>query len=445
MIYSLEMDVYNKLRYYITDHLHLNLTYEHSMSAGRDMPDILIYNGGLHIAAIDVKIMAHLRGYEDAKARIRQIAFANNYLLAVVTNGEQFYVCDTSSSSDADFEEKSLEEFAAMLEDVKPLIDERERCVKHREDFIKAFTEAANECLQDNPTANFKRNRNVVRFANGCRETDLIVIDGKLQFFDVKKENEFFEQLVESFTDETVYRFTSLDSIFRTLESSQQSMCCLVGMNDRSEVNYADNYLNQSVVKTAYDKKKENNYFILSCVEDDDNESLTMWRLYGDNTRGVRITYEPQSMPDGFRFGKIYYGDSINHHAGLEFLKKVLSTKMGNVFFRFNHFDYWKHFFKPFDYAIEREVRLLYEKCSSNPPQIVKWIKIGEFSVLAPLAIFNAKAFSLKIKEIRLGPNMKEQRTNMLQLKELCVENGFMSEAEAENRVITSRIDHYRI
>lgn len=442
-----EYEVFDKMRHLITEKLKLVFTYEMPMAPRRGyVPDIIITKDNTRIAVVEVK--HDLRNYDkNIDPILRQVANANGFICAIITDGDNFLLSRTSKSYSENFEEFDINDLPKLLEETNfsDQIDELERLKPHLADFSNAVKVAADTKLHDDDTDTFKRKENILRFLERCKETDLIVKGGKLQFFDVKKENEFFEQLIEPYTADTVYRYTSHDSVFRTLESGQQSMCCLIGMNDKSEVNYVDKYLNPSVLTTSYDKKKENNYFILSCVEDTNDENLTMWRFYGDNTRGIRLTYMPQPMPDGFRLAKIYYGDKINHHAGLEFLKELLKIPIGKVMFQFNHIDYWKHYFKPFDYSIEKEVRLLYEKCSSNLPNQIKWIKVEEFSVTIPLALFNVKGFPLKIRELRLGPNMKEIETNELQLKQLCAERNILTETDAENNISASRIDSYRI
>ena len=282
-------------------------------------------------------------------------------------------------------------------------------------------------------------------FVATCKDNDFEVKGGKLCFSDIKKENEFFEQLIESFDGDIVYRYTSLDSLFLTLKTGKQGMCCLVGMNDKSEVYYADKYLKRESGKTAYDRNKENNFFILSCVEDTPEENLMMWRLYGDNTKGVRIKYTPKAMPDGFRFAKIYYGSGIDKHPGLDFIKKIQELYFGPIRFLFRHYDYWKHFFKPYDYAMENEVRLLYETTASNPPKTTEWIKGGEFSILIPLVLFDEKAFPLDIEEIKIGPNMSARDTNLLQIRQLVKDKTiYPISKDVDKNVSMSRIEHYR-
>lgn len=443
MIYSeLEFKVFNHLREEITNKAGVVLTYEMPLSVGRGYSaDILIYRDDEHIAVVDVKQRDRLEGMKIAEDKLRQIAFTQGYLYAIITNDKQYLLWEIKDGPQGAYHDITLEELIGKFESIKPHIDDVESKKPHAADFCTDVQRLADECLSEDA----ERNKKIKDFATGCKDNDFLVKGGKLRFSDIKKENEFFEQLIETFEGDTVYRYTSLDSLFLTLKTGNQGMCCLVGMNDKSEVYYADKYLGRDNGKTTYDQKKENNYFILSCVEDQPEENLMMWRLYGDNTKGVRIQYIPKNMPDGFRFAKIYYGSDIHTHPGLDFIKKMLETKFGAVYFQFLHLDYWKHFFKPADYAMEKEVRLLYETTASNPPNFTDWIKDGEFSILIPLALFDEKAFPLDIQEIKIGPNMQSRDTNLLQVRQLITEKAIQPiSVDADNNVTVSRIEHYR-
>ena len=445
MLYSqLEIEVFNHLRAEITKKADVILTYEMPVSLRENWADILIYTGDHHVAIIDVKGAQDISRMHQAEQKLRAVAFNQGYQFAIITNNEDYLLWELKEGPSGEFRKIALEDLVGKFETIKSVIDQEEKDIPHAKDFKNAVNKLVEKHFQDD---NARANR-IKDFVKNCQDIDFIVKGGKLQFFDVKKENQFFEQLIEMFDEDEIYRYTSLDSLYLTLSTGQQGMCSLIGMNDKSEVNYADDYLELSDGKTAYDKKKENNFFILSCVEEDsqEQESLTMWRLYGDKTEGVRITYQRAPMTDGFKFGKIYYGTDKDKHPGLDFVKAMQTTKMGNVYFRFKHLDYWKHFFKHYDYSIEKEVRLLYEKTNSNMPAQIKWIKGGEYGILIPLALFNEVTFPLNILKIHLGPNMKEHETNLLQIQMLVEEKGILPiSSNVEDNVKESRIKHYRI
>lgn len=443
MIYSqLELQVFNHLRQEITDKAKVELTYEMPMSIGREYrADILIYHEDSHIALVEVKKSLNHDNLRYAEINLKNLALSQGYLYAIITDGEQYRFWEAKDGFAGSFRVVTLVDIIKAFKSIKSLIDDVETQMQHAAAFSAEVQRLADECLTDDND----RIARIKNFVIGCKDIDFEVKNGKLRFSDIKKENKFFEQLIETFNGDTVYRYTSLNSLFLMLQSSNQGMCCLVGMNDKSEVYYADKYLNRESGKTAYDRNKENNFYILSCVEDKPEEDLMMWRLYGDNTKGVRIKYTPKAMPDGFRFAKIYYGSDINTHPGLNFIREIQKLKFGPVRFWFRHFDYWKHFFKPYDYAIENEVRLLYEMTASNPPKKKDWIKGGEFSILMPLVLFDEKTFPLDIEEIKVGPNMSARDTNLLQIRQLIIEKSIQPiSKDADKNVTVSRIEHYR-
>lgn len=445
MLYSqLEIEVFNNLRSEITKKADVILTYEMPVSLRDNWADILIYTGDHHVAIIDVKGTQDISRMPHAEQKLRAVAFSQGYQFAIITNNHDYRLWELKDGPSGEFHSIDQGELIDKFETIKSVIDKEEKDVLHAKDFKKEVNQLIGEHLKDD----INRANRLKDFIKTCKDNDFIVKGGKLQFVDIKKENQFFEHLIEMFNGDEIYRYTTLDSLYLTLSTGQQGMCSLTGMNDKSEVNYADEYLELSDGRTAYDKKKENNYFILSCVEEDpqEQESLTMWRLYGDDTEGVRITYKPDTMTDGFKFGKIYYGSDKDKHPGLDFLKAMQTTKMGNVYFRFVHLDYWKHFFKHHDYAVEREVRLLYEKTNSNMPAQIKWIKGGEYGILIPLALFAETTFPLNIHKIHLGPNMKERETNLLQIQVLISDKGIQPiSSNVEDNIHESRIRHYRI
>ena len=442
LYHHLELQVFDHLRQEITEKAGVVLTYEMPITVGRRYSaDILIYHEDEHIALVEVKKPLSPENVSNAEANLKRLALSQGYLYAIITDNESYRLWEAKDGLLGDYRDATLTEIVDVFKSIKSHIDDVESKKPHAVAFSTEVARLAEECLSDD---NDRINR-IKAFAATCKDNDFEVKGGKLRFSDIKKENDFFEQLIEPFNGDTVYRYTSLDSLFKTLKTGNQGMCCLVGMNDKSEVYYADSYLDRDSGKTAYDRNKENNFFILSCVEDSPDENLMMWRLYGDNTKGVRIKYTPKAMPDGFRFAKIYYGCDIKTHPGLDFIKKIQELKFGMIAFRFRHFDYWKHFFKPFDYHMENEVRLLYETTASNLPKITDWIKGGEFSILIPLALFDEKTFPLDIEEIKIGPNMSALETNLLQIRQLVKDKKIHPISnDVDKNVSPSRIEHYR-
>ncbi len=156
-------------------------------------------------------------------------------------------------------------------------------------------------------------------------------------------ENDFFNKLLgcNSFTE--IYRYASFDWFFSMIQNGKYRMCGIAGMNDPTEVDYFDKYVNNGVDK----EKVDNNIFISSCclLEDD----LTMWRLYGDDAKGVCLTFKINCENENFVMSKVDYANKDTHRC-LDIIKELINE---GVFFK--HLDRYKHFFKPYEYRIEKE------------------------------------------------------------------------------------------
>lgn len=254
---------------------------------------------------------------------------------------------------------------------------------------------------------------------------------------------------LKKFEGEKICRYTSLSSLYRTINEGKQSMCCIVGMNDRSECTYADNYMrgkqieNNSTYKTPYEVEVENKFFILSCMDAEKYDDLTMWRLYGDNTRGVNILYNVNKEGlNGFKLYYIDYAEADGRHLTLDKIKNLMALKVDERTFRMRKWDEWKHFFKPYEYRDEKEIRLLYNRKNE---QAHLWILTSDYQIVCPLMIFGLDKFPLIIDEVKLGPNCPDIVVNQLQVEMMMREKlqtpGWKKK---ENIVKTSGIGTYR-
>ncbi len=115
-------------------------------------------------------------------------------------------------------------------------------------------------------------------------------------------ENQFFNKMFGEFKDTQICRYTSLKTIFEMLSYLSFRMSGLVGMNDKSEVNYVESYLNRDNGNISIDKPliKEhhntiiaiNNRYITSCSKIERKDDLTLWRLYSDDAKGVCLVFD---------------------------------------------------------------------------------------------------------------------------------------------------------
>lgn len=301
------------------------------------------------------------------------------------------------------------------------------------------------------PSISDDANKKYLSFKEKNSKTGFLIDDETFFFQNEELEDELFDCLLRRFEEDEVCRYTSLPSLFRTIKSVEQSMCCIVGMNDKSECTYADSYIRATndtgtlPIKTIYDAGEENKYFIFSCMDARKYDDLTMWRLYGDSTKGVNIKYGvDKSKLSKFKLYYIDYAEALGFkgHKSLNFIRALMNYKVGGRSFRLRKWNEWKHFFKPYEYRDELEIRLLYNRQNSPADE---WILTGDYSIICPLAKFDLKDFPFVIEEIKLGPNCPDIETNRLQLKLIIKElQGKLALNKKKDVVMISEIRTYR-
>lgn len=213
-------------------------------------------------------------------------------------------------------------------------------------------------------------------------------------------------------------RFVSLESLFRMITDKTISMSSLIGMNDKTETNFIDNYIeNETELKKqeADIRDDNNNSFILSFSDEDRVNDLTMWRLYGD-TKGACLVFEVDWVKlekNGFILRPTCYNLDVLS----PLISELSSSKSKGIeFIKFDDTS-WKHFFKPKEYEIEKEYRLLY--CAKHDCKNVKWVLNNSYKIIHPIIEFKLKDFPMKLKKVFLGCNSPEYAVNKEQIQHL--------------------------
>ena len=274
-------------------------------------------------------------------------------------------------------------------------------------------------------------------------------------------EDRFFLALLGGpFSGKKLCRYTSLASFFRSCNEQSQSMCGLTCMNDKTEVNYVSDWIGNQ--NTPLDSARESNScYILSCCDIKQADDLTMWRLYGNDANGVCLCYQvDKDKMDGFILAPICYANSNGNHPELDVIQKIMNTFVSNRRIILKRFSVWKHFFKPYEYSVEHEVRLLFQNECQNqenndygsnqrPPFRRKWIHDSSYNIIAPIVTFDItsanNAFPLVLDKVILGPKLKEQETNKNQLDCLVETKGIKFNIDDIALFTdTSSIKHYR-
>ena len=304
------------------------------------------------------------------------------------------------------------------LDDVVSIVDSSGKSIE--EQILHEFKCTIEEWLNNNPKSRFAE-----RMMEFCKKklTESIIakeIKVSLSAFCLhgKIEDDFFKALLGECSKSTLYRFTSRSSFERMLNEGTHAMSSVVCMNDNTECDY----FMKRVQGEKFSSNKNygmsdgilfNYNYFLSSLSYCDEGDLTMWRLYGDDARGVCIVYDMKEYKrkNDFYLAEVSYQDKDGNHPELDFIKKLIDTEYTHRKLSLEHLNIWAHFFKPKEYAVEKEVRLLYD--NSNGCREHKWSTCSN-GIFSPVVIFDItkEEFPLKIEKCILGPNYKEKELN---------------------------------
>ena len=419
--------------------------------------DILITKEGKPYAAVELKSTQHL--YNRGVVQVLRIANYYHIPYAFVVTPEKFGFL--SSKGDVIFERHTNitpKDIINCLSSSLPADFSEEQWSRKIDEVIKTIQQSDDEIINN-------KSLEICSVLESMKDKDLYQYskkDLKIKLNDAIEES-LFGALLGRYAKDKVCRFTTLSSVFRTVNTKKHSMCSIVAMNDKSETSYVNDYFVQqgfnSLKHLVLGPDDWNHCFITSCCDEGRMNDFTMMRLYADDVRGVSIMYSiNHNLLDNsnFTLRPVSYQRKDLTHPELDILIALLSIKVGNYSLKLRSLNRWKHFFKPKEYAIEQEVRLLYQSPQSavdnekeqpaNPTPNLIWILNPEFNIITPLVEFDITTghnqYPLEFEELTLGAKMKESDTNQLQLRELFsinnIENG------TNVNVNQSDISHYR-
>ena len=266
-------------------------------------------------------------------------------------------------------------------------------------------------------------------------------------------EDDLFKILLQKSESEDdskhVCRYTSLSSLFLALKDGNHVMCSITCMNDKGETSYADKYVGYGAFSSSSKSIKENNdCFILSCCNKDMKDNLTMWRLYGNDGKGVCLEYDVDlSKIDNkeFFYTPVSYAMSMNDHPALDFIKKIRQWKERGWCFVLKRWYIWKHFFKSHLFKEEKEVRLLYiwtEKSTDT----IKWIMDSTNNIASRICLFPMSdgRLPLTLTGVIIGPKCPDQRTHVDQFNYMNGQTKTMKDSWQKPAVRASKIEDYR-
>ena len=434
--------------------IHLNDRWE--IGSNKVYFDLLISKGANILAVIEVKIgLENKNVLARAMDQVRSGIMITSARFGIVTDGLIYFIYDRKYK-DQDFEQKAFGEIIEIL--ISP---SQIRIYKKDRDLVaNIILEAAYKY--------FDKESDLLTLLNEKSFITHIHFDSNTNsfyFFDKRSgtssfENKVFNAMFGEFKEKEICRYTSLNSLYSSLNNISFRMSGLVGMNDKSEVNYVDTYLNgieKPLIKEHHNTITAiNTRYITSCSNINNVDNLTLWRLYSEDSKGVCLIFDTRldNLGDYVLLQKVKYADKDGMHKELEFLKEVKLEveRMTGFDFEFKKIGYWKHFFKPYEYSIEEEIRLLIIDNKSLPKLRTDWVMTYSHSILNPIIDFrlNIKEFPIQLKRIVLGPKCPEQEINKVQIEELIrrkkkeIVLSKMTARLQNVKVSLSKIKHYR-
>jgi hypothetical protein len=193
----------------------------------------------------------------------------------------------------------------------------------------------------------------------------------KTQIRQPKRNRELINTDFFDSTGKSALHFTSLKSLFSIINEKSIRMYDLNHSNDPNEylflVNGITNFFktqgfSDEDISYRFKIAKENSY-ILSCTSPTEIVNKKFWREYADGGKGVGIEFTIINNPiewDGFYFSKVKYGKMKQWDAFISDLQAVVAKHPSNRYELF--FDMIFSLFKSFDYADEKEIRILAQK-----------------------------------------------------------------------------------
>ena len=399
-----EEEILNQIESLVPETLELVkcLEFKYSRYLSSNVFDAVLVKDGRYVAGIEVTQSLDSRIIEKKKATLDASCKAKNIPYSIVTDGEKAIYSNLSKEGDRhDVDLKlALAMLAGQYEEIKGG-DEHSQSL-----YSQVLSESYDLEIDLQAMKQDDFLKDAKFFANG---------DTKLSF---DGETALLKALLGSVKEDRVCRYTSFNSLRRILDNGKASVCSIVGMNDKSECFYYDNYV-QDEGNFDFDNMPPkrvaelNSNFIMSCSEITRQDKLTMWRMYGDDAKGVCLVYSIGDFGDKFILAPVSYANEDRTHPKLEFLKR-LQKKLHIVL---PSIDVWKHFFKPYEYADEKEIRLLYKDTDASK---YKWIQ-ATGNVLCPIVEFpilnNENRFPLILEQVWLGPKCAEKEVNRSQLE----------------------------
>lgn len=244
-----------------------------------------------------------------------------------------------------------------------------------------------------------------------------------------------------------ICRFSTLNSLFSTIQYKTMRMNGLPGMNDKGEGLFAWDMINKTekISNEEFRSRKSqiNNAFIVSFSKGKLADDLTQWRLYGDDAKGVCCIYSvnKEKLKDRFFLHKVRYMAETYIESDDNLIRQFRDHVEQNQQLGYYDLSPAIFFYKPNSYGTEEEVRLLVDNKVTTayklPPFNRQWLLTNSNNIPNPFIDVPLESVPLKLERIILGPNMPDADTVQVQLETMLEQQG-MSNVKVELSSIKS-------
>lgn len=402
------------------------------------IPDGIIYREEKPFLIIEDKHFKDSEQYNDAFAR--KLSRIQDYLgikWAVLLDEGRIYLRKESGY---------FEHCSDFLEAVQKIKTDKENIVPPlSKDF---YLETIKRILVKHQDR-LRRVRNLSQFISELRIEDIEIDDNGIYLSDTK-ETDFFMSILTPVEKENLWRYTTKNSLFLTLREHCQNMLSLNCMNDISEIDYADKYIDTETCLLRKSIDEANKVFILSCCDETKSDDLMMWRLYAQDAEGVSLCYHLYSNlidNEYFFLANVCYG-LPNSHPELDLIKDLMAWPVNGPRFKFRKWIVWKHFFKSYHFGYEEEVRMIYYEHEKSLATKTMWIEDNKSGIATPMKLFCLEynyipRFPLALIKILIGPKSKEAPVNLVQFNKMYNEAKIFCPGIRQDFSL-SKIDIYR-
>lgn len=356
------------------------------------------------------------RGFQLALQRIPYLVFTKttaNILVIYLSKNKSFNIISKDSFNTQHFSYKTIYEIDGVIR----LIEE-----SSSEDNIKLIDYNSSNLNIEEPKFYEQTERTLD--PEWCRN----------QLKQLKTKNE---------EDLKICRYSSLDSLFSTLNNMTFRMNGLPGMNDKNEGLYAWNIINDPSKMSNHETKRRkslvNNAYIISYSSGRKIDDLAQWRLYGDDAKGVCCVYSVRMnmITERFYLHPVNYIEKPNDEKNVndKLLQMFLNYVQKHSDLDFADLSPAIFFYKPKEYEYEDEVRLLFDNKETSAyrttsPYTMKWLLTSANNIPNPYIDIPYKDFPLKLEKILLGPNINDIDTIQVQLESMLKQLGIPAVVE---------------